>query len=120
MAIDADQLDALRYLISQHVPMECGNEGTLCDTPLYTAVADGKLEAARLLLDAGADPNRSSYTPYLHMAIHAGNLAMIKLLLKAGADPNVKDRDGQTALALALREESTDAVALLRARGAKR
>lgn len=100
--------------------MECGNEAPICDTPLYAAVNEGKLEAARLLLDAGADRDHSSHTPYLHLTIERGNLAMLKLLLKAGADPNVKNREGQTALALALRQESADAVALLRTSGAKR
>lgn len=57
--------------------------------------SDAYLAAARILLDAGADPNES--TPdddagkirhtALYRAIHGNNIALVRLLLERGADP---------------------------------
>jgi len=62
--------------------------------------SDAYLEAARLLLDAGADPNE--YTPGvdggtihhtpLYRAIRGDNIPLVRLLLERGADP----KDGES------------------------
>lgn len=54
-------------------------------------VAKGLLSAARVLLDAGADPNARTESwnhevTASHLAIGAGNLEMARLLLERGAD----------------------------------
>ena len=60
-------------------------------TPLFWASVLGHTEIARLLLDAGADPNRGStiehkvWTP-LRMAIEWGNSAVAALLMACGAE----------------------------------
>lgn len=59
-------------------------------TPLNAACAEGHLSVVRLLLDHGADiekTNESSATP-LVIAIHGENLPAIHLLLDAGANVN--------------------------------
>ena len=75
-------------------------------TPLHGAAFHGQLEAARILLDYGANPNHPSagekYTFPLHLAVSRLNKPLIELLLvEGGADPATKDYLGQTILDVA-------------------
>ena len=59
-------------------------------TALYGAAGCGRLEAARSLLDGGADPTHGTRTggggdTPLHPAAAKGHLAMVRLLLARGA-----------------------------------
>ncbi|MEC5398459.1 ankyrin repeat domain-containing protein [Uliginosibacterium sp. H1] len=120
LAAENVHLEVMRYLVSRRVPLECPRH-TPCDSPLYVSlIKNERLEAARLLLDAGADPNAGDYKRPLQLALEFRNVPAMKLLLKAGADPNLTTREGQTLLAIAQQSEQDDAVALLRAHGAKR
>jgi cytohesin len=61
------------------------------ETPMMTASWYNHEDMVRLLLAAGADPNRrdqSSLTA-LHLAARTDNAALVQLLLDAGANPNV-------------------------------
>ena len=66
-------------------------------TALHYAARDGHLEAARLLIAAGADVNQPTAgdhsTPLLVATIN-GNYDLARELLEAGADPNVPSDDG--------------------------
>jgi ankyrin repeat protein len=69
-------------------------------TPLLLAARQGRVDAARALLDAGADidlvdPDR--HTPLI-MALSNGHVDVAKLLIERGADVNMTDKVGQTAL----------------------
>src|SRR6185436_9110406 len=69
-------------------------------TPLLFAARDGCLDAARLLVEAGADVNLADpngITP-LVMAITNGQPAVARLLLDRGADPRRADWWGRTPL----------------------
>ncbi len=101
------------------------------DTPLHAAAAGYRVEIAKLLLAAGADPasaqNRRRSQP-LHYAADGHpdspawnprrQVAMIRLLLKAGADINAPDQNGATPLHRAVRTRSAAAVKCLLAAGA--
>lgn len=66
-------------------------------TALHGVVKHDDLEAARVLLGAGADVNRQitlGATP-LFFAAADDNLDMVRLLLSAGADPDVPDFGGR-------------------------
>ncbi|KAF6173451.1 hypothetical protein GIB67_027146 [Kingdonia uniflora] len=67
----------------------------LC-TSLAASITTGSVECAKLLIQAGADPNGISLesTP-LRYATHRGESEIIKYLLEAGDDPNRVDWNGE-------------------------
>eukprot|EP00164_Ancoracysta_twista_P005271 GFYU01007213.1.p1 GENE.GFYU01007213.1~~GFYU01007213.1.p1 ORF type:complete len:297 (+),score=57.57 GFYU01007213.1:135-1025(+) len=74
-------------------------------TPLLLAVEENCVEAAKLLLEAGASPHipTKSVKRYpLHIAIQTGNINLIELLMDYGADADARNADGQTCLEIAL------------------
>ena len=69
-------------------------------TPLLFAARDGRLDAATLLLEAGADvdkPDPNGITP-LVMATTNGHLRVAQLLVERGADVKAADWYGRTPL----------------------
>lgn len=92
----------------------------------FPAIGGGEvdhLEIARLLLDAGADPNAHKRgQTALHWAARGGQMEMAELLLARGArvDAPAKTPEGdKTPLAFALRAEKRDLAELLRRHGAR-
>ena len=74
-------------------------------TPLHLAAFFGQLEAARILLDAGADfgavsRNSMKNTP-LHAAAAGKHEAIAVLLIDRGADAEIVDAGGYTPAAIA-------------------
>jgi ankyrin repeat protein len=91
-------------------------------TALHLAAFFGRPEAARLLLDRGADPNRwatgeQSVQP-LHSAVAGGNEAVAALLVERGANVNSTQSLGFTPLMGAAQNGMPSTVELLLARGA--
>ena len=72
-------------------------------TALMRACIGGQAKTARVLLDAGADPNlkREDGQRALHFAAAQGDLECVKLLLEYGADVDAKDLFGRTPLLMA-------------------
>jgi len=64
---------------------------------LALAVQAGEVEAARVLLDAGEDPNRFNpegihgHTPPIHQAVWAGHIEVVRLLVERGARLDIRD-----------------------------
>jgi len=76
----------------------------------------GHAPIARLLLDAGADPNRRNRggQTALMMAALFGQQTIVDMLLAAGADPSARDDTGQSAADIASaqgNDELADALA---------
>jgi cytochrome c len=95
------------------------NEPDKFATPLYYAVSRQHLDAARLLIERGADVNAGPKVsgPPLKPAVAKSNVELITLLLKHGADPNVAVGK-QTALHEAVRHGCLPCVKALVAAGA--
>jgi ankyrin repeat protein len=84
-------------------------------TPLFAAATEGRADNARLLLEAGANPNVRSMGGYtaLMVASDRSCYALVEQLLAAGADPGIKNEDGQTAHDIAVERHHTAIVRLL-------
>jgi ankyrin len=79
-------------------------------TPLLYAARDGKLEAARLLVDAGADlelGDGNAIRPLL-MASLNGQIPVARLLIERGANVNADDFWGRTPLWAAVEYRNLD------------
>jgi ankyrin repeat protein len=78
-------------------------------TPLMFAAQQGDADTARILINAGANPNEvrpksgNSYTPLI-IASAMGHAKVVELLLDKGADPNAIDARGYTSLHLVVRD----------------
>jgi len=96
------------------------------DSALHVAAAGYRVEIAKLLLKAGANPNSAENhrrSRPLHYAADGyiisklwnekNQVAMIRLLLKAGAEINAQDKNGATPLHRAVRTRCSAAVKCL-------
>src|SRR3569623_489155 len=102
VSIAIDYPDALDFLLQSGVGSDHAND--YGKTPLMYAVQRNQIEAAKLLIKAGADVNavttKPSDTCYytletfnvtpLHYAVRNASAEMIKLLLNSGAQPFIK------------------------------
>ena len=98
-AVVTDNLDAIR----QHIKADSDLnvlEPSRESTPLITAAALGKTEAAKILIAAGADLNYQNIdgSTALHTSAAFGKNEMAEILINAGADLNIKNNDGSTPL----------------------
>lgn len=95
-------------------------------TVLGLAAYFGRVETARALLEAGADPNVPAANSFQVRPIHSAaanrkapeSLALCRLLLENGANPNVKQAGGWTPLHQAAAHGRQEAVELLLTHGA--
>ncbi len=103
-AIEAGNMDALAQAVRAE-PTLLNAGGTNGNTLLNLAVSVKRPDAVRLLLDAGADPNRANnrgWTP-LHQAAYSNQPQTAQALLDAGAAVDLSARgDGGTPLVVAL------------------
>ena len=89
-------------------------------TPLLFAARRGDVETARVLVEAGADPNdtAASGTSAVVIAAHSGHGPMAIYLLDRGADPNAAEA-GYAALHAAVLRSQVALVEALLAHGAE-
>jgi len=116
--------DYLTTSVFSKVPFFVNKKDLANKTPLYNAVYNDELMAARVLLDSGADPNISAgwdgRTP-LQVAVANNNVTLARMLLKEGADPNATQPDSQEgapAIYAAIEVENLKLVELLLDAGA--
>ena len=88
---------------------------------IWTATAQGNIEAVKQHLAAGADVNAKRYgwTP-LHYAVYYGHKEIAELLIAKSADVNARTKsDGDTPLDFSIRNKHTETTDLLRKHGGK-
>jgi ankyrin repeat protein len=90
-------------------------------TPLRLTVIHGHIATAKVLFDAGANPNDrdEENVPLLIQAINRSNKEMVELLLAKKAEVNIKDWDGDSPLDEAIEMNNKEIIDLLRGHGAK-
>ena len=99
--------EILRELIARGAEVDAPSLNAMRVRPIHSAAAHGHvdkaIELARLVLEAGADPNATQQGGFtaLHEAARKGNLALIALLRKYGADLRLANAEGERAVDLA-------------------
>jgi hypothetical protein len=108
IAAFAHNADATRTLLASGADAnELATASFAQVTPLGTAATFGAADIVAILLDAGADTERTSdhgNTP-LHSAAANGNRAIVELLLAHGASTEATTVDGRTPADLAANDE---------------
>jgi ankyrin repeat protein len=88
-------------------------------TPLVMACQNGNVEAAKALIERGADVNiaDAARRSALHQAALSGDSSLCVLLIEKGAKINAQDEVGLTPLGWAIRSHRTEQIRVLRASG---
>ena len=126
MAIQFDDLADARQMLDAEpeLLMKPSSFGVKSATPLDVAAYFGRVSAAAMLLELGADPESSGDefgTHPLHTAAKRGRAGVATLLIRAGADVNVRDRtEKRTPLHHAASMAAVDVVRVLLEAGADR
>jgi len=91
--------------------------GILGETPLHIVATWGDAEAARILLDAGAeiDVNGEYDHTALHYAIGQGHAEVVRLLIARGADLYRRNAFGDNAIERAERSDNEEIKKLVKA-----
>lgn len=82
---------------------EKGSKLCLCDEPLHLAIKNGHYEAARFLLENGANVNARYFFGCEINLVSPLHSEAMELLLMYGAYPDSRDRTGMTPLMKACR-----------------
>lgn len=117
VAVRLDDPELVQILLDAGALVDVKGRGY---TPLGLAARNNNLAILRLLLQAGADPDRKSDDGDfpIHGAVRSGHAGAVELLLKARADLLRFDREGLSPLALAAAYGSERLVAMLLDAGA--
>ena len=101
---------AVKALIAAGADVNAAAKNPLKVAALHAAVAGGKLEIVRTILEAGGDPNAQQQQGFrpIHEAGTRANRALAELLLNHGADPSLPNDTGQTAIDLAHEKGHSD------------
>ena len=106
--------ETVRYLVG--LPeVDVNHQGFNNPTVLHSAVCNGHIHMAQVLIDAGADVEATDEKGRLpiHWASSSGALAIVKMLVDAGAGVRARDNEGATCLSLAGDNGHTDTVRYL-------
>ena len=121
LAAHFGHIKTLEYLISRGGNINAVSKHPMNVTPLHAALFGRRIEAAKVLIAAGADVTprrggagwpRAGWTA-LHYAAGLGFADLVEPLMKSGADLNAHDDDGKTPLRVAIEADQREVVTLL-------
>ena len=113
--------DEILKTFLQRKDLEINGQSRWGETPLYQAIQRNHLSAAKMLLEAGADPNipTDAHITALSWAAAKGSEESIQLLLQQAAiDLDIPDKSGGTPLLRASDAGHTKCIRLLLDKGA--
>jgi ankyrin repeat protein len=124
IAVDINSVEMVKLLLSYHgnpsVAIPENADTIIIGRALHLAVAKNLPELVEVLLNAGADTNKTNCNgeTALHLAaathtLSFNRLLIVNLLIKKGANPNVIDNRGRTVLYNALFNMAEDVAKLL-------
>lgn len=120
LAVYTNNLQMIKLLMQHKLDLNALND--LNETPLMVALKNSKVELANYLLSLGADCGRvnKSGSNLLHLAAEKGLVELAETIIKKSKhiDINLINKDGQTPLSLAVRNNNTAMVSLLLKHGA--
>jgi ankyrin repeat protein len=108
--------EAIAALVEGGALLEARTRNFLENMPLHAAAAGGRIEAARLLLRYGADPNarqHGRHTP-LMTAAFSNNRPLAELLIARNANVELRNAEGKTAAEIAAELGNMELAARLR------
>ncbi|HEU0176394.1 MAG TPA: M56 family metallopeptidase [Blastocatellia bacterium] len=117
-AAAAGDLAGIEELLRAGANVNCIVSPSEIGSPLIGAARGGRLDAVRLLLDWGANPNLEADATPLINAAEGGHVDVVSLLLDRGANIDHIDPECQNALIRASEKGRLEVVKLLVARGA--
>ncbi len=119
---DEPNLNLVSDLIVLGANLDWQDEENYNWTPLHVAAGYGRVEIARMLIDAGANVNvqdADGLTP-LHVAALNGRVEIVRMLIDAGANVNVQDQWDWTPLHWATKNGDIEIVRMLIDAGARK
>ncbi|KAK3244242.1 hypothetical protein CYMTET_46138 [Cymbomonas tetramitiformis] len=99
-AADFGLVEVVRELLEKGAEVDA-EDGKGC-TALTVALYCGQAGTARALLEAGAGVNAGTGRRPVHAAAMMGTVEMVRELVEKGAEVDAEDREGRTALTVAL------------------
>ena len=120
MAAFAGNAANVKLLIDRGADVNSRAATKFHNTPLQTALLTGEYDAAKVLLENGADAlirQNKGFTP-MHEAAFMGRIDLIQLLLDHGAELNSRTDDGRSPMSEAMRHNQAAAVEFLKSKGA--
>jgi RNA polymerase sigma factor (sigma-70 family) len=126
LAAHFGHIETLQHLISSGGNINAVSKHAMNVTPLHAALFGQRLEAAKVLVAAGADVTprrggpgwpRAGWTA-LHYVASLGFADLVEPLIERGADLNVHDDDGKTPLRVAVEADQREVIKLLTNKGA--
>jgi ankyrin repeat protein len=101
----------MRFLLGAGADIDARDAGGW--PPLAGAILNGRAEAVRRLISAGADPSATSPSGNLLEVAGQTSASMTALLIRAGADPSARGPSGETPLIWSAHHARPDVVELL-------
>jgi ankyrin repeat protein len=109
-------LGAIPALLDAGARIEAVTKNFLTNMPLHAAAAGGRMEACRLLLRAGADPNARQHGGFttLMTAAFNNNRELVEMLVARNVDVDLRNDEGRTAADIAASVGNMELAARLR------